>query len=43
MAGGLTPAIVDLAFAVPARPQVLVTVDNGIASFEGVAHARARF
>ncbi|MFN3415814.1 MAG: single-stranded-DNA-specific exonuclease RecJ [Caldimonas sp.] len=37
---GLTPAIVDLALA--QRPDVLVTVDNGIASLEGVAHARAR-
>ena len=37
---GLTPAIVDLALA--QRPQVLVTVDNGIASLAGVAHARAR-
>ena len=36
---GLTPAIVDL--ALPLRPQVLVTVDNGIASHAGVAHARA--
>ena len=36
---GLTPAIVDLALA--KQPQLLVTVDNGIASFEGVAHARA--
>ncbi len=36
---GLTPAIVDLAMA--QRPQVLMTVDNGIASLEGVAHARA--
>ena len=36
---GLTPAIVDLALA--QRPDVLVTVDNGIASTEGVAHARA--
>ena len=36
---GLTPAIVDLACA--KQPQLLVTVDNGIASFEGVAHARA--
>jgi single-stranded-DNA-specific exonuclease len=36
---GLTPAIVDLALA--QRPGVLVTVDNGIASLEGVAHARA--
>lgn len=37
---GLTPAIVDLALA--QRPDVLLTVDNGIASIEGVAHARAR-
>lgn len=35
---GLTPAIVDLALA--QNPQVLVTVDNGIASQAGVAHAR---
>jgi len=40
---GLTPAIVDLALAQQAgrRPDVLVTVDNGIASHAGVAHARA--
>jgi single-stranded-DNA-specific exonuclease len=40
---GLTPAIVDLALARPnqPRPDVLVTVDNGIASLAGVAHARA--
>jgi single-stranded-DNA-specific exonuclease len=37
---GLTPAIVDLALA--RAPDLLVTVDNGIASFDGVAHARAR-
>ena len=36
---GLTPAIVDL--ALPQAPRVLVTVDNGIASHAGVAHARA--
>ncbi|MDE2505457.1 MAG: DHH family phosphoesterase, partial [Burkholderiales bacterium] len=36
---GLTPAIVDLARA--RRPDLLVTVDNGIASLAGVAHARA--
>ena len=36
---GLTPAIVDLAMA--RQPAVLVTVDNGIASVAGVAHARA--
>jgi single-stranded-DNA-specific exonuclease len=37
---GLTPAIVDL--ALEQTPQVLLTVDNGIASLAGVAHARAR-
>ncbi len=37
---GLTPAIVDLAMA--QKPDLLVTVDNGIASLAGVAHARAR-
>ncbi len=36
---GLTPAIVDLAMG--KRPDVIVTVDNGIASLQGVAHARA--
>jgi single-stranded-DNA-specific exonuclease len=36
---GLTPPIVDLALS--QRPEVLITVDNGIASFAGVAHARA--
>ncbi|WP_157267624.1 single-stranded-DNA-specific exonuclease RecJ [Azohydromonas aeria] len=36
---GLSPTIVDL--ALPLRPDVLVTVDNGIASLAGVAHARA--
>ncbi|CAN5358736.1 single-stranded-DNA-specific exonuclease RecJ [soil metagenome] len=36
---GLTPTIVDL--AMQQRPDILVTVDNGIASIEGVAHARA--
>ena len=37
---GLTPAIVDLAIAT-AAPDVLLTVDNGIASLEGVVHAAA--
>ncbi len=36
---GLTPTIVDLARA--QQPDVLVTVDNGIASMAGVAHARS--
>jgi single-stranded-DNA-specific exonuclease len=35
---GLTPAIVDL--AMQKKPQVLLTVDNGIASLAGVEHAR---
>jgi len=35
---GLTPAVVDL--AVPLAAALLVTVDNGIASHAGVAHAR---
>jgi single-stranded-DNA-specific exonuclease len=45
---GLTPAIVDLACGDDAaagtrpRPDLLITVDNGIASLAGVAHARAR-
>ena len=37
---GLTPAIVDLAQRAHA-PALLITVDNGIASIDGVAHARA--
>jgi single-stranded-DNA-specific exonuclease len=37
---GLTPAIVDLALA--KKPDLLLTVDNGIASLAGVAHARAK-
>ncbi len=36
---GLTPPIVDL--AAQRQAQLLVTVDNGIASLAGVAHARA--
>jgi single-stranded-DNA-specific exonuclease len=36
---GLTPAIVDLALS--QQPALLVTVDNGIASLAGVAHAKA--
>ncbi len=40
---GLTPAIVDLACQARSarKPDLLVTVDNGIASHAGVAHARA--
>jgi single-stranded-DNA-specific exonuclease len=36
---GLTPEIVELARR--GRPELLITVDNGIASLAGVAHARA--
>lgn len=36
---GLTPEIVDV--AQPYRAEVLITVDNGISSVEGVAHAKA--
>jgi len=35
---GLTPAIVEL--ALPLKPDLLMTVDNGIASLAGVAHAK---
>ncbi|MBQ0960762.1 single-stranded-DNA-specific exonuclease RecJ [Ideonella sp. 4Y11] len=38
---GLTPAIVDLAIE-QHQPDWLLTVDNGIASLTGVAHAQAR-
>jgi len=43
---GLTPPVVDLAVASAtardpaARPDLLLTVDNGIASLPGIAHAR---
>lgn len=37
---GLTPAIVDLSMR--KEPHLLLTVDNGIASHAGVAHARAK-
>lgn len=36
---GLTPEIVDLAARAPQKPDLLVTVDNGIASVDGVAAA----
>jgi single-stranded-DNA-specific exonuclease len=35
---GLSPQVVDL--VAPGRPDLIITVDNGIASFDGVAHAR---
>src|SRR5690606_40908953 len=38
---GLSPAVVDLAARHPAgKPDLIITVDNGIASVEGVAAAR---
>jgi single-stranded-DNA-specific exonuclease len=36
---GLTPELVDI--AAPRKPDLLITVDNGIASVEGVERARA--
>jgi single-stranded-DNA-specific exonuclease len=36
---GLSPELVDL--VAPARPDLLITVDNGIASVDGVARARS--
>ena len=36
---GLSPQVVDL--VAPARPDLIITVDNGIASCDGIAHARA--
>lgn len=39
---GLSPAVVELALQRPGeKPELLITVDNGIASIEGVAAARA--
>lgn len=39
---GLSPAVVDLALQHPrGKPDWIVTVDNGIASVDGVAYARA--
>ena len=40
---GLTPELVDLAARIDSRgkPDILITVDNGIASVEGVARANA--
>ncbi|MFZ9407267.1 MAG: single-stranded-DNA-specific exonuclease RecJ, partial [Burkholderiaceae bacterium] len=39
---GLTPDIVDLAVSHPriGKPQILITVDNGVASIDGVARAK---
>lgn len=37
---GLTPAIVDLAASADPRPDLIITVDNGIASVEGVRRAK---
>ncbi len=38
---GLSPAIVDLAASADPAPDLIITVDNGIASVEGVERARA--
>jgi single-stranded-DNA-specific exonuclease len=38
---GLTPEIVEVAAARHPRPELLITVDNGIASLDGVARAHA--
>ncbi|WP_420225155.1 single-stranded-DNA-specific exonuclease RecJ [Pigmentiphaga litoralis] len=40
---GLSPAVVELALAHPrmGKPDIIVTVDNGIASIDGVAAAKA--
>ncbi|MEN9902776.1 MAG: single-stranded-DNA-specific exonuclease [Pseudomonadota bacterium] len=39
---GLTPAIVDLVAQAPGgKPDLLITVDNGIASIDGVAQAKS--
>jgi single-stranded-DNA-specific exonuclease len=35
---GLSPQVVDL--VAPGRPDLIITVDNGIASFDGIARAR---
>jgi len=36
---GLSPEIVDIACQQKERPDIIITVDNGIASIEGVSHA----
>lgn len=38
---GLTPEIVDMCAERTPKPDLIITVDNGIASIEGVAHAKA--
>jgi single-stranded-DNA-specific exonuclease len=41
MGYGLTPEVVEMALQRTPVPDILITVDNGIASIAGVAHARA--
>ena len=41
MGYGLTPEVVDMAAQRQPKPDILITVDNGIASIAGVAHAKA--
>ena len=38
---GLSPEIIDQCLAQDPKPDLVITVDNGIASVEGVAHAKA--
>ncbi len=37
---GLTPAIVDLLLEMQPQPELIITVDNGMGSFEGVEYAK---
>lgn len=39
---GLSPEIVDVALSLPNRPHLIITVDNGISSIEGVARAQSQ-
>lgn len=39
---GLTPEVVDIALSLTPRPDILLTVDNGISSVEGVAYAHEK-
>lgn len=38
---GLSPQIVDVAAELPSKPDLIITVDNGISSIDGVARANA--
>lgn len=41
MGYGLTPEVVDMALELNPRPSLLITVDNGIASHQGIDYAKA--